>query len=338
MKRSKLSDISARTGLSVTTVSRVLNGKSKQFRISEKSQHIIHEAVRELHYRPNVVARTLRKNESRTLGLLVPSIENPFFASIAGAVIRRASQYGYPVMLIDTRENPAEEDLAIDTLLERSVDGIIMVPCASEAGRLEAVSREKPLVLIDRYFEAADIPYVCTDNFHGAYVATQMLLQAGHKKIMCIRGVPSSVTSRRRVEGYMQALREAGLENEAFVCGDSFSIDNGYTETRRAIESGHGFTAVFALSSTNLLGALSALRESNVSIPQEVSLISFDDNVFLNYLNPSISCVSQPVEEIGVAAVKMLMDKIQSDIPVGPMVEIPPRLITRDSVSCPPRT
>lgn len=336
MKRSTLSDISSRTGLSISTVSRVLNGKAKQFRISAGSQQRVYEAVKQLNYRPNVAARTLRSNESSTIGLLVPGVENPFFASIAGAVIRRASTYGYPVMLIDTREDPVEEEMAVDTLLERSVDGIIMVPCASEAGKLESLSREKPLVLVDRYFGQVDIPYVCTDNYHGAYMATQMLLQAGHRRIMCIRGVPSSVTSRRRVEGYMHALREAGLEHEAYVCGDSFSIDNGYSVTMGALESGRDITAVFALSSTNLLGALKALRERGVSVPRDVSMVSFDDNIFLNYLDPAISCVSQPVEEIGATAVNILVDRIrhvESDISA---VEIAPRLIIRNSVVCPP--
>lgn len=336
MKRSTLSDISFKTGLSISTVSRVLNGKAKQFRISAGSQQRVYEVVKQLNYRPNVAARTLRNNESNTIGLLVPGVENPFFASIAGAVIRRASAYGYPVMLIDTREDPLEEERAVDTLLERSVDGIIMVPCASEADRLESLSHVKPLVLVDRYFEQLDIPYVCTDNYHGAYMATQMLLQAGHRRIMCIRGVLSSVTSRRRVEGYMQALRDAGFGHEAYVCGDSFSIDNGYSVTMGALESGRNFTAVFALSSTNLLGALKALRERGVSIPQDVSMVSFDDNIFLNYLDPAISCVSQPVEEIGAAAVKILVDKIRHVESGVSVVEIAPRLVNRDSVVCPP--
>lgn len=336
MKRSTLSDISVKTGFSITTISRVLNGKSEEYRISRKSQQIIRDAVKELDYRPNVVAQTLRNNASRTLGLLVPSIENPFFAAIAGVVIREASKYSYPVMVIDTRENAEEEARALETFQARNVDGILMVPCGRGADRLVELNREKPLVLIDRYFTDADIPYVCTDNFRGAYEATRQLIAAGHKKIMCIQGVPSSITSRRRVEGYLQALREAGIEDEAFICGNNFSTENGYVETQLAISSGRKFTAIFALSSTNLLGALGALKDHGIRIPEEVSLISFDDNVYLNYLNPAVSCVSQPVEHIGIAAVKMLMDRILCNPTANTMVEIPPRLINRDSVVCPP--
>ncbi len=332
MKRSTLSDIAEKTGLSITTISRVLNGKSEQFRISERTQGIVREAVKELDYRPNVVAQTLRNNASRTLGLLVPSIENPFFASIASVVIREASNYSYPVMVIDTRESAEEEQRALDTFQQRNVDGILMVPCGNGADRLVALSREKPLVLIDRYFENVDIPYVCTDNFRGAYEATRRLIEAGHRKIMCIQGVPASITSRRRVEGYLEALREAGLEEEAMICGNNFSTGNGYVETQLALNSGREFTAIFALSSTNLLGALGALKDYGVKVPEEVSLISFDDNVYLNYLNPAVSCVSQPVEHIGIAAVKILMDRILGNPAENTTVEILPRLINRESV------
>lgn len=343
MKPSKLSDIAKKTGLSITTVSRVINGKSEFYRISKKSQEIVQNAAKELGYKPNLFAQCLRKNYTKTIGLLLPSFENPFFASIAAAVIREAAKSGYTVMVLDTRESPDEEKRALETLKSRRVDGVVMVPCGYEAESLEELDREIPLVLIDRYFENSNLTCVCTDNFKGAYDATKKLIEAGHKDILCIRGVPRAITSVRRVDGYLSALSEAGLENNAMICGNDFSIENGYLQTQLAISSGKVFTAIFALSGTNLLGSIHALRDHNLKVPEDVSLISFDDNVYLNYLNPPISCVSQPLDLISIAAVDQLLirlgitkhpDNESSSINLDKtnMIEIPPKIILRDSI------
>lgn len=344
MKTSKLSDIARKTGLSVTTVSRVINGKADYYRISRESQALVQKVAKELGYTPNIFAQGLRKNYTKTIGLLMPSFENPFFASIAAAVIREAAKSGYIVMVLDTQENLDEEKRALETLKSRRVDGIVMVPCGHDARYLEDLDKEIPLVLVDRYFENSNLTYVCTDNFKGAYDATKKLIDAGHKHILCIRGVPRAITSVRRVEGYLAALREAGLEENAMIYGNDFSIENGYLQTQLAISTGKEFTAIFALSGTNLLGSLQALRDNNLRVPEDVSLISFDDNVYLNYLNPPVSCVSQPLDLISIASVEQLLIRIgfikdheekQSEIDIHRrnMIEIPPKIILRDSIS-----
>lgn len=341
VKQSKLSDIAQKTGLSISTVSRVVNGKAKHYRISKKTQEIVHNAVKALGYTPNALAQSLRKNYTQTLGLLLPNFENPFFSSIASAVIREAAKSGYTVMMLDTRENPDEEKRALEILQSRRVDGIVMVPCGYEPEPLEELDEDIPIVLIDRYFENSKLTCACTDNFRGAYDATKKLIEMGHKNILCIRGVPRAITSVRRVDGYMAALKDAGLEQNAMICGNDFSIDNGYLQTQLAISSGKVFTAIFALSSTNLLGSLRALRDRNLKVPDDVSLISFDDNVYLNYLNPPISCISQPLDLISIAAVDRLLSRLgfgkqkndSSDSVNANMIEIPPQIIMRDSIS-----
>ncbi len=343
-KPSKLADIARKTGLSITTVSRVINGKAEQYRISKKTQIIVQNTAKELEYTPNMFAQYLRNNYTKTIGLLLPSFENPFFASIAAAVIREAAKSGYTVMVLDTRESPDEEKRALETLKSRRVDGIVMVPCGYEAEPLELLDQEIPLVLIDRYFENSNLTCACTDNFRGAYDATKKLIEAGHKDILCIRGVPRAITSVRRVDGYLAALDDAGLIEKAMICGNDFSIDNGYLQTQLAISSGKRFTAIFALSGTNLLGSMRALRDHNLKVPEDVSLISFDDNVYLNYLNPPISCVSQPLDLISKAAVDQLLIRLgytnrqeaessQVYLTKTNMIEIPPLIILRDSIS-----
>ena len=337
MKKSTVSDISNYTGFSVTTLSRVLNGKSEQFRISRESQKKIMDAVRKLNYRPNYVAQSLRNCATRTIGLLVPCIDNPFFANIASAVIGEAHKYSYPVMVIDTHESVKDEDEAINTLLSRNVDGIIMVPSSDDPARLVELAREKPLVLIDRYFDQCDLSYVATDNYKGALEATELLIKAGHTDIMCIQCTTQSITSQRRVQGYLDALEKAGLAGNAMICGNEFSTQNGYVETKLALNMGKKISAIFALSNTILLGAIKAISEHGLKVPEDLSIVSFDDNIYLDFLNPPVTRISQPIESISIVAVKMLMDRIKDNpVPAGGIL-LQPTIVLRQSVAAPRR-
>lgn len=333
MKKSTLADIARLTGLSITTISRVLNGKSEEFRISKSSQEIVLKAVKELNYRPNYAAQSLRSSSMHTIGLLVPRIDNPFFANIASIIIQEAHKYTYPVMVIDTCENPVEEDRALDTLLSRNVDGIIVAPCSDSPDRLKEIAEYKPVVLIDRYYENEDLPYVATDNYSGAVEATNLLIANGHRNIMCIQGSPLSVTSRNRVLGYRDAMIRAGLEANINIRGNDYSAQNGYVETKLELMSGKNITAIFALSGTILLGAMKAIGEQGLSIPGDISLISFDNNIFLDYLNPAITRVCQPIEHIGIVSVKLLMDSILGLSVKQPSMMLPPTLALRNSIS-----
>ncbi len=332
MKKSTLADIARLTGLSITTISRVLNGKSEEFRISKSSQEVVLKAVKELDYRPNIAAQNLRSSSMHTIGLLVPRIDNPFFANIASIIIQEAHKYTYPVMVIDTVENPLEEDAALDTLLSRNVDGIIVAPCSDSPDRLREIAEKKPVVLIDRYYEDVDLPYVATDNYSGAVEAVNMLITNGHTDIMCIQGSPLSITSRNRIRGYRDAMVSAGLEECVNIRGNDYSVQNGYIETKLELLSGRAVSAVFALSSTILLGAMKAIEEQGLKVPDDISLVSFDNNVFLDYLNPPITRVCQPVEHIGIVAVKILMDSILGLSTRQPSMLLPPSMITRNSV------
>ena len=321
-----LIDVSKKTGYSISTISRVLNGKSEKYRISQSAKEVILQSVKELDYQPDIVAQSLRNNTTYTIGLLVPHIDNPFFANIASVVIREAQRYNYTVMLIDTLEDPVQENKAIDSLLSRKIDGIILVPTGENPSKLEEISTRTPIVLIDCYFEKHNLPYVATDNYIGAYQATKLLLESGHSKILCIQGPDISITTKERVRGYLDALREAGYQD------NEFSIQNGYIETKLVLNSTTKPTAIFALSSTILLGAVKALNEHKVRIPQDMSIISFDDNLYLDYLNPPITRIAQSLENIGIIAVKMLMQKILEETELHSEILLKPNIIKRDSI------
>ena len=327
--------ISKRTGFAISTVSRVLNGQAEKYRISRKTVELILAEARRCDYTPSLLAKGLRMKRTNTLGLLIPQVSNPYFADIASAIIREARSHGYTVMVVDTMENEENEQEGIRTMLSRRVDGIVAVPCGRTPDHLEKVDRSVPVMLVDRSFERTSLPYVCTDNYRGGVEATRILLQRGHRRIACIQGVPHSMPNRRRVQGYLDALRQAGLQEEAIITGDAFSLENGYRQTKLAVAGPDRPTAIFALSNTILLGAVKAIRESGLRIPEDISVVSFDDNPYLDFLVPAITRIGQPVEEIGKTAVRLLLESIREEVRCRTQLQLPPERIVRDSVANP---
>jgi LacI family transcriptional regulator len=334
MKKETLSSIAQRTHCSVTTVSRVLNGMAQKYRISQTTaDHILSEA-QNCRYVPSMLAKGLRTNKTETIGLLVPSIENTFFAHIASVIIREAKAFDYKIVVADTEENESDERRDILGLLAHNVDGILSIPCANSPETfLKINSNGTPVVLVDRYFsDNKDLSYVTTDNYKGATMATEYLIQNGHRRILCIQGPPKSTIVEARVNGYIDTLKKYSLADNMMVSGDNFSIQNGYIETKLALNAHPQPTAIFALSNTILLGAIKAIKESNMHIPDDISLISFDDSILFNYLNPAITCINQPSQEIGSLAVKILMKIIKDEQSEPTHLLLPPSLIERHSV------
>ena len=332
MKRGNLTDLAEKTGYSISTVSRVLNGKGDEYRISKSTVEKILHMAEEINYKPNLIAQSLRNNTTHTIGLLIPHIDNPFFANIANVLIREAQKFGYIVILIDTMESPSFESEAINSLLARSIDGIIIVPTGEDPTKLEEVNLKTPIVLIDRYFKHHNLPFVSTDNYKGAYQGTKLLLESGHRRILCIQGPKISITTKERIRGFMDAMQEYGRQDEALIRGNDFSIKNGYIETKLILSSEIKPTAIFALSNTILLGVLKALNEHKLIIPKDMSVISFDDNLYLDYLNPPITRIVQPIEEIGIIAVKILMQKIAEEKNIHSEILLQPTIYKRDSI------
>lgn len=328
-----LSTISERTGFSITTISRVLSGKYKTYRISDKTNELILKEARKCNYSPNIIARNLRTNKTDTIGVLMPSVSNPYFAEMAGVIIAEANNRKYTSIVIDSMEDEENQKKNLATLIARKVDGIIAAPCGSDPALFEEVEKMQiPLVLIDRFFTNTHISYVTTNNYLGGVEGTNMLIMNGHKNIACIQGAKSSMPNKKRVAGYMDALKRAGLQDKAIVVGDEFSIQNGYMETKLLLGRRPRPTAIFSLSNTIGLGVLKAIREAGLKIPDDISIVSFDNNIYMDYLTPPISRVGQPVEEMAKLAVRLLMESIESKKNTCTQLELSPELISRDSV------
>ncbi len=331
--KTTLSTIAENSGFSKSTVSRVLNGTADSSRISQDTINKIKKAAEECGYTPNLIAKNLRTNKTHTIGLLVPSISNPYFADITSVIISEARRLGYTTIVTDTMEDEKVQNTSISTLLSRRVDGIIIVPCGNDPTFLEQTNnRYIPIILVDRYYENSKLPYVVTNNYQGAYNATNLLIRNGHSDIVCIQGPPNTTPNKRRIDGYMHALRDSGIEDRAQIVGNDFSIQNGYLETKLLLNNHERPTAIFALSNTIGLGAIKAIREAQLSIPDDMSLISFDNNIYLDYFVPSITRIGQMVDEMGKMAVKLLHDSILNKRAVKSQIELSPEMVMRDSV------
>ena len=331
MQKATLIGIAQRTGFSVSTVSRILSGQAEKYRISKKAVEAVCEEARRCNYTPSLLAKSLRMNKTFTLGLLIPGVDNPYFANIASAVIHEAKTLGYQMIIIDTLEDAANEREGIASLLSRKVDGIVIVSSDENADYLEEIHRTTPMVLIDRHFEGTTLPYVCSDNRQGGYDATSHLIGMGHRNILCIQGVRRSMPSRQRVDGYHAAMREAGLDLTARVVGDDFTIRNGYLETKLAFSSPNPPTAIFALSNTILLGTIKAVHELGLHIPDDVSIVAFDNQIYMDFLNPAITRISQSTAEMCTLAMRILMQQISGDSTSGVQMLLPPELVLSDS-------
>ena len=331
-----LSGLAKKTGFSITTISRVLCGKAEQHRISPETRDIILKAASDNNYFPNLVAKNLRANRTGTIGLLLPSVGNPYFADIASVVIAEVRMHNYTTIVLDSNENTELEKAAISSLMSRNVEGIISAPCGDESDLYEEINRKiMPVILIDRYFSDSTLPYVTTNNYLGSKLAVNHLIANGHTNIACIQGVINSVPNKKRVSGYLSALEKAGIIEKAIVVGNEFSVQNGYLETKLLLNRDNTPTAIFALSNTISLGAMKAVREAGLRIPEDISLITFDNNMYMDYITPPISRISQPTEEMGKLAAKLIFESIQSGNRSMTQLELAPTLISRGSVGHP---
>lgn len=327
--------MSEQTGYSVSTVSRVLSGKARKYRISREAEEKITAEASRLNYQPNLIAQTLRTQQSKTIGLLIPSVDNPFFATLSGIIIGLLNARGYHTLLADSRESGKDEIQELRMFMSRSVDGIICIPASSTPDFHEQVSLQIPMVLIDRHFKNTSLSYVCTDNYAGSRMATEYLLQKGYKSILAIQGVPDSMPNRERVRGFKDAIGVRGISYE--VVGDAFSVENGNREVLRAFGGGRKpFDAIFAFSSTILLGAIDALRELKLRPGDDVGILSYDNNGFLDFLDPAVTRVEQPLREAGQIAVDTLFEIIGArragrPDPESKQILIPPTLVLRES-------
>lgn len=324
-------------GLSAGTVSRVLAGRGDEFRIAKATQRRILDEAAALGVRVDELARSLRLKSSRTLGLLIPDISNPFFAGLARAVERRARAQGYSVVLADSQEAVEVEAECVRMLLDRRIDGLVVAPVGGKAAHFQPlIEAGLPLAQVDRVIDSLEATCVVSDNFAGARDAVRRLVALGHRRIACVQGREDSSAIQERVRGYRAALKEARIRpRPEWVAGGEHSQSVARVEARALLELHPRPTAIVALSNLLALGVLEAARELQLPIPQALSLIAFDEQPWASLLSPPLSTLAQSVEELGTAAVDSLLQQIAEPTrkrKTANRITLPVRLIERGSI------
>ena len=330
-----LEEIAKITGFSVSTVSRVLNQKSKTYRISVRTQELISKKAQELGYRPNDLARGLRLKRTHLIGLTVPDISNPFFAYITHIIQKNAYNFGYSLIVANTNEDIDTEIEQIELFRRKGIDGYIIMPVGTKHEHIaDLILQNKPLVLLDRNIDKLNANCVVVDNYRGAYEAVDFLIKSGHNRIAVIQGLQNTYTNTERILGYKSALADNGIAiDESLIVGNDFRSENGYLSTKLLMNLNNPPTAIFTFSDLITLGALQAFKEDKIEIPEKISLVAFDDIDFGPYLVSPLTAVRQPRELMGEMAVKLLIeairDKAQNE---KRKVVLESKLVVRESV------
>jgi LacI family transcriptional regulator len=330
-----LNDIAKKTGFSVSTVSRVLHDHKQRYKISRETKATINRVAQELGYSPNKLARGLRLQKSHEIGVIVPDISNPFFATMVKSVSKEARKSGYGILVLDSDEDSTIEEDALQALMERRVDGLLVAGVGEQDGHLRRISASGlPLVLLDRWPKELCVDAVSVDNVQGAYQATQHLIREGHRRIAFIQGLRATSSNQGRLQGYLRALDEACIEPDSnYIVGDDFRSINGYRETKSLLLLENPPSAIFTAGDLIALGALQALKEMGVACPTGMSLLTFDDPSYALYLSPPLTAVEQPIEKMGELGVTLLLRRMRNPGEAVQQVLLDPRLVVRESVA-----
>ncbi|MFP5230753.1 MAG: LacI family DNA-binding transcriptional regulator [Acidobacteriota bacterium] len=338
-KAPTLSEVARRAGVGTTTVSRVINGGK---RVDPKTLARVRKAIDALDYMPNQAARILKGHRTKTIGLIIPSIADPFFASCAEAaqVIARSHD---SLLIVTSTHNESEAEIeSVRILMQHQTDGLIIAPAKTGNAALRNLLARAavPVVALDRPLLDSSIPFVVADNFAGANLATQHLIGHGYRRIACLTGESTLYTIHERIAGYRQAVQSAGLPVllDASVT-DPSSVENAI---RKMLAGAQPPDAIFTLKNSITVSAFEAMQKLRVSIPDSVALLGYDDFELAATVRPSITVVRQPIEEIGRMAAEILFEELQKGSPRGRSgedgrpreVHLATRLVRRESCGC----
>jgi LacI family transcriptional regulator len=330
VKRITIKDVAEAAGVSIATVSRILNGQEG---VSGALAAQVQAAVANLNYQPNGVARALKNRKSRSIGLIIPDIENPFFPALVRGVEDAAQRSGYALILCNTDGRGEEETKYIKFLLSKQVDGILFAGNLTyDEWRKSIPANNVPVVLVDRRMEGAPFDTVVVNNRLGAFMAVEHLICQGRRRIATIAGRVNSPNGRERLEGYAQALKYYGYEyREQFVHYGQFTFESGYQATEELLNSGREFDALFAANDLMAIGAIECLLKNGRRIPDDVAVAGFDNIRMAGWYKPSLTTVSQPVYKMGQMAMELIVKNSGKNAGTGSEVIIQPELVIRGS-------
>ncbi len=322
----KIKDVAKEAGVSTATVSRVLS--QKPYVTAEVQARVI-AAVEKLGYRPNRVARSLRAQQSNTIGLIVSDIRNSYFTDVSRAVEDTAYEHGYAVILCNTDEDPKKEALYLNLLRDENVSGVILSPTKQTSDDFDAINLNIPTVIIDRSIKHGEVDIVMIDNVDAAYRLTCHLIENGYRRFGALFG-EASTTGRERRQGFEKALREYNLTPVATRYLPPH-VEAGHEATLAILNAPDRPEAILATNSLLSAGALEALRELNLVMPDDVALVGFDETTWTTLVQPPLTVIAQPTFEIGQTAMELLLKRIEQPTAPARQVILKGQLLARAS-------
>ncbi|RXZ78526.1 LacI family transcriptional regulator [Paenibacillaceae bacterium] len=304
-----IKDVAKQAGVSVSTVSRVVNGLD---RVSDATRKRVHKVIQELNFVPNTMAASIVRKKTNMISVVVPEIQNPFYTAVIEGTEEIAKREGFFTLVISTNGEESEEEAFLESFLGKNVDGIILIGSHRDAAFYKEI--RKPTILVDRYINDSGHDGVMIDNYRGAYEATKHFMAYGHERIAIIDGTHDFNDGKDRFWGYKQAMLEGGLTPELrYHKQGSWTESDGYRYTMELMNASQPPTAIFAVNNLICKGAIKAIRDLNLTLGEDISLIGFDENELAQFVQPQVTVVRRPTREMGVQAAEMLIQKIREE-------------------------
>ncbi|MBA7523158.1 Ribose operon repressor [subsurface metagenome] len=309
MKYITLKMVAEKAEVSVNTASRAINNKAD---INFETKKRVLKVAQELGYVQNATAVALRTKKTRTLGVVIADNRNPFYAEVLNGIEEAAREKNYHIILANTQRDYQKEEEAINLLLAKRVDGLLITPVQDRNDDIKKlIEANIPFVIVGRDFENIEVDAVYNDEVKGGFFATEYLIKKGHKRIAFINGFLHKSPAQGRLEGYKKALKEHGIPlDDMMVSVGDIDVEDGYERTKQMLEKNLDFTAIFAYNDMMAFGAMQAVKEKGLRIPEDIGLVGYDDIPFSSLISPSLSTIRLKKQELGAESVKLLLSRI----------------------------
>ncbi|EGQ8805184.1 substrate-binding domain-containing protein [Vibrio parahaemolyticus] len=328
-----MKDIAKLAGVSTSTVSHVIN---KTRFVSEEISERVNNAAKELnYYAPSALARSLKVNRTKTIGMLVTTSTNPFFGEVVKGVERSCYHKGYSLILCNTEGDNERMRQSINTLLQKRVDGLILMCSSLEGERIDVFERypDIPVVVMDWGPMLFTSDKIQDNSLRGGYLAAKYLIDCGHTEIGCITGPLIKHQAQMRYEGYKRAMNEAGLDfNANWIIESDFECEGGYQAFKKMAERGTLPSSIFVSNDMMAMGVINAANELSIKVPDDLSIIGYDDIHIAKFMSPSLTTIHQPKYRLGQAAVETLVRRLDDKSNEAQVVQLEPTLVVRNSV------
>jgi LacI family transcriptional regulator len=312
MKYITLKMVAEKAEVSVNTASRAINNKPD---ISKETKKRILQIAKELGYIRNAAAVALRTKKTGTIGVVIADNRNPFYAEVLNGIEEAAREKNYHIILANTQRDYRKEEEAINLLLAKRVDGLLITPVQDRDDDIKnLIDTNIPFVIVGRDFKNIEVDAVYNDEVKGGFLATEYLIKKGHKRVALINGFLHKSPAKGRLEGYKKVLKKYGIPfDDALVTIGDIDVKDGYERTKQLLEKNLDFTAIFAYNDMMAFGAMQAVKEKGLRIPEDIGLVGYDDILFSSLISPSLSTIRLKKQELGAESVRLLLSRINGN-------------------------